>query len=404
MTPPSGESLLVGAKDIAGAMVELRRAIYREPEIGLELPLTRDKIVGALGDLGVSSVVGDTIDSVTCIIEGNGPGPTVLLRADMDALDVTEEKVSGDDRGRSVTSGFVGRMHACGHDAHVAMLVGAASLLNAHRDDFSGSVLLFFQPGEEGWRGAQLALDAGLLDGPSAPTAAFALHVMPSLPTGVVATRPGTILASGAIVHIAVHGRGGHAALPRQCVDPVAALCHVVAALEGVMNRDVASDAPSVLSITGLETSSALPNVIPDEARAIGTLRTCGDGDELRLGSRLSSAASAVAEAFGAKCEMDIEPVYPITRNDDRIARAVLDVAGELVGTEAVRELGAPMMATEDFGFILERIPGAMAFLGVGGAGASAEPLHSPRLQIDEEAFHIGAALHAAVALRFLRQ
>lgn len=379
------------------AMTSLRRAIHREPEVGLHLPLTQAKVLDALNSLCLPVTCGTMLSSVVATIEGARPGPTVLLRADMDALPIAEE------RSAPFPSLFDGYMHACGHDAHTAMLVGAAHLLAKRRNELAGSVRLFFQPGEEAFHGGQVAIDEGLLDNGPSPVAAFALHVMPNLPTGVIATRAGPIMAAGAVVRLFFQGRAGHAAMPHLCVDPVPAACHALVAMQTLMTREVVAGTPAVLSITGLETSSALPNLIPEEVRAIGTLRTCGEGEGARLGARLDAIASSVASGFGAKSWMELEPVYPLTANDADVAQLVLDTACGIFGKPQTLELSSPNMATEDFGYILKRVPGAMAFLGVGGPHGDAAPLHSPKMVLDEEALAVGATLHAALALRLLQ-
>lgn len=389
-------ALLDEAVDILGELVELRRAIHAEPEVGLVLPMTQQKVLGALDGLGLEVARGAALSSVVATLRGASPGPTVLLRADMDALRLQEAT------GLAYASRHEQAMHACGHDAHTAMLVGAARLLVRRRHTLAGNVVFFFQPGEEGCHGARLAIEEGLLDAPVSPDWAFALHVAPDLPAGTVATRAGAIMGESTTLRFRVKGRGAHGARPHHSIDPLPAACHAVLALQTLMAREIDPARPAVLSVTGLRTSTMLTNVIPDVVEGVATLRTFASGEADRLSLRARQIIELSALALRASADVEVTPFYPLTINDDEMANCVLGVAGRLAGAALVTELDAPSAGSEDFGYILERVPGALAFLGVGEGEGEPMELHDPRLRIDEEALATGAALHAGVALALL--
>lgn len=390
------EELLDEAKAGLEEVVALRRAIHAEPEVGLDLPLTQAKVLDALEPYDMTVALGTRLSSVVATMEMGSPGPTVLLRGDMDALAMDERS------GSPFASRFEQRMHACGHDAHTAMLVGAAKLLAARRHTFAGTVKLFFQPGEEGRHGARVAIEEGLLDPPHAPDRAFALHAAPDLPAGSVATRSGPIMAEATTLRITVRGRGAHAARPHLSIDPLPAMCQIVLALQTLVARETDPEQPAVLSVTGLRSSSMLANVISDSVDAVATIRTVGEGDGARLAQRAAEIAEATAAAMRCSAQVEIVPMYPVTRNDADAARLVLDVARRLVGDEAAIELPASRTGSEDFGYILQQVPGAFAFLGMGREGEEPMELHSPRLVINEDAMAVGVAMHAAVAMEML--
>ncbi len=388
-----------GAAQLDGA-VALRRAIHADPELGLHNPRTRDKVKAALADLPLEWREGPSTTGLVAVLRGGaagGTGRTVLLRADTDALPVAEET------GLPFASRTDGRMHACGHDAHAAMLAGAARALCARREALAGVVLLMFQPGEEEAHGARRMMDDGLLDDPR-PDAAFALHVLPNLPRGVVASRAGTLLASTDILRATVRGRGGHAAMPHEALDPVPAACEIVGALQTWVTRRVAVSDPAVLTITGV-TAGATHNVIPDTAEILGTLRTLSARTRESGRDGFRRVVEHVAAAHGLRGEVSIEPGYPPTANDPRAVALLRKAAVRMWGEAAWRTVPAPVMGGEDFAYVLEEIPGAMAFLGVAAPGVdprAAPPLHNPRMSLDEAALADGVALLCATAERAL--
>jgi len=316
----------------------------------------------------------------------------VLLRGDMDALPMPEET------GLDYSSVLEGRMHACGHDAHVAMLVGAAHLLARRRRELRGEVVFMFQPGEEGYGGAAVMLDEGMpeVDG------AFAIHVAPPIPTGMVGSKPGPLMAAFDDFEIEVLGRGGHASMPQDCVDPVPIACQIVLALQSFVSREIPATDAGVLSVTQVHGGTA-NNVIADRVVLRGTLRALSARTREMLSEGLQRVAQGVAQAHRAEATVRIFPGYPVATNDSGFEAFARGVASELLGPGSILSMPSAVMGAEDFGYVLERVPGAMLLLGARPPdGREAAPCHSTRMLLDEQAMPLGAALHAAIATRFL--
>jgi amidohydrolase len=390
--------LLDAARGILPAVVEIRRRIHRLPEIGLQLPETQALIVAELRALGLEPGPGRSTTSVTARIAGARPGPTAILRADMDALPLRE------DTGLDYASEIGGAMHACGHDTHVAMLLGAARLLVERRDELAGDVVLMFQPGEEGYHGARFMIDEGLLetDGDGAIDRAFAIHIGARYASGTVNLRSGPLLASGDTIRITVRGRGGHASAPHLAVDPISVAAQIVVALQTLVTRTVDAFDPAVVTIANIAAGTTT-NIIPESAFMQGTMRTVSAARRQALREALPRTVASIAEAFGAEAEVELEPGYPVTSNDHAVVEAVRELAVGLVGPDAVRTMTAPIMGSEDFSYVLERVPGAMVFLGATPAGVDPETVpqnHSNLVVFDEAAMAVGVALYAAVALQ----
>ncbi len=391
-----GDWSAAGEAELAD-IVTLRRAIHAEPEIGLHCPRTTDKIKAALAGLPLELHEGPSSTGLIAILRGQAGdnGRTVLLRGDMDALAMQEET------GLPFASTIDGRMHACGHDSHTAMLVGAARSLSARRDRLPGTIVFMFQPGEEGHHGARFMIEDGLLD-IAAPDAAFALHITPNARAGVVISRPGPIMASADTIHAVIRGAGGHAAMPHDCIDPVPIACEIVTALQTFVARAIAVTDPAVLSITKIEAGSA-HNIIPGEVTLLGTLRTLSEATRTTMHAAFKRIVEHIAAAHGATAEAWIDTGYAVTVNDPRGAALIATVAGEL-GAEFAT-MPQPMMGAEDFSYVLHRYPGAFAFLGVAPTGsdpATNPPLHNTRMTIEESVMAKGVAMHCAVATRFL--
>ena len=375
-------------------LVALRRAIHAEPELGLDCPRTRDKLEGALAGLPLKIRLSAKCSGFIGILDGARPGRTVLLRGDMDALPIQEAT------GLDFASRQAGRMHACGHDSHSAMLAGAARILSAQRDRLDGRVMFMFQPGEEGHHGAKVMIEEGLL-GDRLPDAAFALHIWPTLPHGAVACRAGAMLASTDTLKARIIGRGGHAAMPHDARDPVPVAAEIILALQSEVSRRTPVTDPIVLSITKISAGTT-HNVLPDAVELLGTLRTLSAEGRSRGREAFERICSHVAAAHGCSAEVGIDPGYPPTINDARAVAVVRDIAGD-----DFVELPASNMGGEDFSYVLEKVPGAMAFLGVAPKGeeaATRAPLHNPAMMIDEAVLPKGVALHCAFATRFLEK
>ena len=389
--------LLEQARAVQPRVVELRRRIHAEPELGLENCATRAKVLAALDGLGLEIEQHTTTSGLVATLRGARPGPAVLLRADTDALPMPE------DTDVPFRSTRPGAMHACGHDAHTAMLVGAAHVLAARRESLAGDVVFMFQPGEEGFAGARAMLDEGLLSRTPEIAGAFALHVTPLLEQGVVATRRnGALLASADFFAVDLRGKGGHASMPHDCRDPIPAACEVVLALQSLVTREIPVHDPVVLSVTKL-VAGTTGNVIPESARLEGTLRALSERSRKRASDGFERVVRGVAQAHGVDAEVGLARGYPVTENDPAFASFAFDVADELLGERGAIEFPGPIMGAEDFSYVLQRVPGAMFFLGVKPPGiAEPAPVHSNRMLLGEDGMAYGVALHAALALRFL--
>ncbi|MBV9322422.1 MAG: amidohydrolase [Chloroflexi bacterium] len=395
--------LLEQAHALLDDVARLRRAIHREPELGLDLPLTQAKVLDALQGLPLEIHRGQRTTSVMADLRGSQSGRTIILRGDMDALPLQE------DTDVPFKSTIDGRMHACGHDAHTAMLAGAARLLAQHQQALSGTVRFMFQPGEEGYAGAVVMMDEGLLDAPSGgspPTAAYALHAAPRWAPGTVLTRPGPVLASTDNFTIVVRGRGGHASAPHMAADPVPVACEIGMALQTLVTRSVNVFSPAVLTIGKIQAGTA-SNIIPEIATLDGTIRTLAPETRATLVEGVHRVARGVSAAHGLEAEVTNTAGYPVTVNDADFARFVLATGREILGAEHCLEQPSPQLAGEDFAYVLEHIPGAMSSLGTrpfAYAEGEAPNAHSNRYLLNEEALAAGMAMYAGVALAYLKE
>jgi amidohydrolase len=377
-------------------MIALRRAIHEEPELGLRLPLTTAKAMAALAGLPLEFREGPSTSGFMAILRGPANGRTVLLRGDMDALPLHE------DTGLDFTSRTDGAMHACGHDTHVAMLAGAARALCARKDELAGTVIFMFQPGEEGHHGARWMIDDGLLD--PLPDAAFALHISPNVPSGIFAGRAGPLLAAADRFEIAVTGKGGHASAPHDALDPIPVACEIVMAIQAMVTRTIPAFDPAVVTVGRIEAGTT-NNVIPERAVIEGTIRSFSERARKLAHDGLQRLAPNIAAAHGATAVVDIEHGFPVTVcRADAVALAER-VAVDLFGDGAWRTMPTPAMGAEDFAYVLQKVPGAMVFLGAtpeGGDFRSCCALHSNRMVLDENVMARGVALHCAYAQAYL--
>lgn len=407
-------ALVAASEALAEDIVALRRAIHAEPELGLQTPLTSAKVRAALTGLPLQWREGPSTTGMVATLVGtaegsrpgdSAPGRSVLLRGDMDALPMLEET------GLAFASAIAGRMHACGHDAHTAMLVGAARLLCDRRDQICGEVRFMFQPGEEGYHGAKFMLDDGLLGsvnggGLALPDAAFALHIMPNAPHGLIAGRSGALMASADSFEIVVEGRGGHASMPHNTRDPVPVAAEIVIALQSAVTRQFNVHDPVVCTVAQISAGSA-HNVIADRARMTGTLRSLSPRHRLALHGMLERVAGGIAAAHELTAHVTITPGFPVTLCDARAVAFGAATATSLFGDRAWRHLDRPIMGAEDFSYVLEQVPGAMFFLGVAHDGADwhcCEGIHSTRMLLDETVLPRGAAFLAGLAVQFLER
>lgn len=393
------------ARELHDDTVALRRRLHERPEIGNELPVTRELVLESLEGLPLELTLHESTSGVAALLTGGKPGPTVLLRGDMDALPLHE------DTGLDFTSKDDGSMHACGHDTHTAMLSSAAHVLAARRDEIPGRVLFMFQPGEEGEHGARFMLDEGLLDLPpladgsaSPVTGAFALHITSTLPSGAVATKGGPAMASADRFEIVVKGSGGHASEPFRTIDPIPIACEIVQALQLMVTRRVDIFDPAVVTV-GQITAGTTNNIIPETAHIVGTIRTVSERTRAMVHDNLRRVAERIAEAHGATAEPEIVLGYPVTSNSDDFAEFTLGVARDVLGDANVNRMPHPIMGAEDFSYVLQRVPGTMMFLG--GTHRDRDPAtaaanHSNRVVFDEQSMIDGVTLYSTMALRHL--
>ncbi len=395
--------LLDAAIGQADAITALRRAIHAEPELGLETPKTLAKVKAALADLPLTWHEGPSCTGAVAVLKGARAGPSVLLRGDMDALPLDEHT------GLDFASTISGRMHACGHDAHTAMLAGAARILAARASELKGEVRFMFQPGEEGFHGARHMLDDGLLGGTAdypLPDAAFALHVWPNAPHGRLEGRAGAMMASADVLEITIKGRGGHASMPYDAIDPVPVGAEIVLALQSMVTRRFAATEASVLTIGKIEAGTN-NNIIPDSVYLLGTMRNLSAERRSAMKEAIRQVAENIAKAHQCEAEVSFTPGFPPTINDARAINVGQQVATELGGEEPWATRPAPTMGAEDFSYVLEKVPGAMFFLGVAAQGVDWQGccgLHSSRMVVDESVMPKGSAFLAGCAVEFLEK
>jgi amidohydrolase len=385
---------------ISGELTDLRRAIHAEPEIGLDLPRTQEKVLAALDGLPLEISPGRSLSSVTAVLRGARPGATVLLRGDMDALPVTEST------GVPYASRVAGVMHACGHDLHTAMLAGAARLLSARQAELAGNVIFMFQPGEESAGGARLMISEGVLDAAGdRPVAAFGLHVASSLlPLGLFTSRAGTMMAAADTMEVTIRGRGGHGSQPHRAADPVPAACEIVTALQTLVTRRFDVFDPVVITVGSFHAGTA-SNVIPDEARFAATVRSFSPGARAAVQDAALRLVRDIASAHGLSAAAEFVDSYPVTVNDaaavDFAARAV----AELFGGERFVRTPDPITGSEDFSYVLDEVPGA--FIMLGACPPDADPAtapfnHSAEAVFDDAVLADGTTLLTELALRTL--
>ena len=388
------------ADKIAGDIAELRHAIHQEPEIGYDLPATQRKVLAALDGLPLEITQGRQLSSVTAVLRGGRPGPTVLLRGDMDALPVQEAT------GLPYASRIDGAMHACGHDLHTAMLAGAARLLSARQQEIPGNVIFMFQPAEEGGGGAKIMIDEGVLHAAGErPVAAYALHVSSDRDVaGVFSTRSGPALAAMDAIDVTVRGRGGHGSAPQHTADPLPAACEMVTALHAMVTRKFDVFDPVVVTVGSFH-SGTVRNVIPDDTTFHVTARSFSPDSRQRLRDEMKRLFRGIAEAHGLTADVDDLGGYPVTVNNAAEAAFATATATELFGADRAVTPANPITGSEDFSYVLEEVPGAFTFLGACPSGTDPETApsnHSANAVFTDDVLADGTALYAELALRRL--
>jgi amidohydrolase len=392
----SPRSLLAAARALLPWMMEIRRDLHRHPELGLEEHRTAGRVQTLLDELGIEHRDGIAQTGVLGTIRGAAPGPCVALRADLDALPLHDAKDV------PYRSQVPGRMHACGHDVHTTILLGAARLLAERRGELAGTVKLLFQPAEETVGGARLMIAEGALADP-AVDAIFGLHVDPTLPVGAVGVRYGQRNASSDDVRIVVHGRSAHGAYPSNGVDAIVVAAQVVLALQTVVSRNLDARRSAVVTL-GTIAGGTQGNIVASRVEMVGTVRTLDAATRELVLRRVRETAEGVAAGLGGRAEVEIRPSYDPLVNHDRAVDLVRANAERLLGTERVTLVSQPSLGVEDFGFYLTRVSGAFYSLGVRNeARGIVHPVHHELFDVDEECLDVGAALQALNALAVLR-
>jgi len=378
--------------DLTGSLVAWRRALHKRPELGFAEHETAAFVAARLRELEIDVKTGVAKTGVVGVLRAKASSrPPVLLRADMDALPIVETP------GRSYGSEVAGRMHACGHDGHMAMLLGAASVLSAVRERINRDVVFCFQPGEEGFGGADAMIREGVLS-EHGVAEVYGLHLWSLFPVGTVQVRSGPTMAAQDEFVATLVGKAGHGAMPHEALDPVVAAAQAVVALQSVVARSIDPIHPAVVSVGSLHAGTA-PNVIPEAATMQGTLRSFDEGVREILRRRVREVLQGTAAAAGCRLDYTLSPGYPAVVNDPEAVSRVRRHAAVVVGAANVVE-PAPMAAAEDFSYFLRQVPGAFAFIGAGNvARGITAPHHAPQFDIDESALPIGTELLARIAL-----
>lgn len=384
------------AEAMRDQLIAWRRDFHMHPELGFEEHRTAGIVAQHLTELGYQVETGVARTGVVGLLEGASPGPVVMLRFDMDALAVTEAT------GAAYASLTDGRMHACGHDAHVALGMGMAQLLAHHRDEIAGTVKLVFQPAEEGDGGAQLMVREGVLENPK-PDVFLATHVWIDKPVGTADVTPGPAMAAAEEFTCRIYGEGGHGAAPHQTVDPIVAAAQVITALQTVVSRNVAPLEEAVISVGTIHGGDAF-NVIPSHVEMRGTIRSFKPEIRELVLRRLHEVVENVTAACGARAELEIQSITPAVINDAKTSEVVRRAAEAVLGPEEVT-VGVKTMGSEDAAFFMEDVPGCYFFMGAANPEKGlVAPHHNPQFDIDEEVMVLGLAILAQAAATYLME
>ena len=385
-------------KDLQEHIVKMRRDLHQIPELGLNLPKTSAYVTAELDRLGISYVKSQKDSSIIATIQGGKPGKTIALRADMDALPITE------DTGVFYASTHEGCMHACGHDTHIAMLLGAAEVLKAHQAELNGTVRLLFQTAEELARGAEVVVANGGVDHVDA---VFGAHIGTiidkAIPSGTVIVTPGCCMASFDKFIIKVKGIGCHGSTPEKGIDPVNIAAHIILSLQVLNAREFSATCPVVLTIGSIHGGSQY-NIIPGEVTIEGTIRCLEESVRQRIARRIGEISAATASTFGGSVDYEMVWGAPPVINDEAMAALAADAAKEVLGEDMViTKVPAPNMGGEDFAYYLEKVPGAFLFLSSSNPEKHTDvPHHNPKFNVDEDVLWEGAAIFVAITEKFL--
>lgn len=383
------------AESIEDDLVKIRRHIHENPEVGYKEYETADYICEILDQAGIHYKRNIAITGILAEIKGEKDGPTVLLRADMDALNMEEM------RSWEHTSKNKGVMHACGHDGHIAWGIGAMLILKKMENKIKGTVKCIFQPAEEGGGGAKKAIEEGILENPKVD-AVFGAHVWPPLDTGVIGVKYDGIMAAPAFFSIKVKGKGGHSASPHETIDPISIGAQIYMGLQTIISRSTTPTEPVVLSVTQFHSGTA-HNVIPDDAVLAGSVRTVTKTMSSFMATKMEEVARGIAKANGGDIDFSFQTYYPPVINDTEMVHHLKKSASKIVGEEKIKVLQQPSMAGEDFAYYLQKVPGTFFFVGTKNEEAGIDkPLHNPYFTLDEKVLKIAAAVMAQATLDYM--
>jgi amidohydrolase len=390
--------LLKRAQELQEKFIEFRRDFHRHPELGMEEVRTAKIVADFLTSLGlaVQTEVGGT--GVVGLLRGGITGKTIAIRADMDALTILEQT------NREYSSTIPGKMHACGHDGHTAILMGVAQLLVEAKDSIKGNVKFFFQPAEEGPGGALPMIEAGAMDNPTVD-AAIGLHLNTvAFKTGEIGVKSGVSSAGTDAFKVAIRGKGGHGAHPHHSIDAIVAAGHFITAVQSIASREI-DPLGSVVVTIGTINGGYRQNIIADEVLMTGTVRTLDPAVRSTMPERLERILMGICATFRCTHSLEFEHGYPSVVNDEQMAHLVFDVAKGLLGADKVRTIANPSMGGEDFSYFAERVPASFFSLGAGNAAKECSyPGHHPKYDFDEDAIPVGMAVLSAVALEYLNR
>lgn len=395
-------NIIEEAKKLQEVIVKDRRYLHQNAELGQNLPITTEYVLTRLKKMGYKpELISDS--AIVAMAGGKKGSKTFLIRADMDALPIAEET------GLEYKSGTQ-NMHACGHDAHTAMLLGAAQILKDHEDELKGTVKLMFQPGEEQLAGAKAMIKAGVLENPRVDAAAM-IHIFSGTPAPagtLIIPEGGYVSSSADMFHIDINGKGGHGAMPQDSIDPLNAAAHIHIALQEIIAREVAPDSTAVITIGQMHGGNAA-NIIPDTAFIEGTIRAFDETEREFMKNRINELALSISSAFRANSKIEYRMECPSVYSNPELYEQVVKINREFLGEDNIRDMysiypGGKMIGSEDFGFVSEKVPSVMMILS---GGSSEEgypyPQHHPKVNFNEDIFYIGAAVYANTAIEWLK-
>jgi amidohydrolase len=379
------------AKSLESQITAWRRDFHRHPELRFEEHHTAKEIAEALSKMGVKVLTGIGKTGLVGLIEGSQPGPVILMRFDMDALPIQEETLT------PYQSEIPGKMHACGHDAHIAIGLAVGKMLVERQSKLKGTVKLAFQPAEEGAGGALAMIEDGVLENPKV-NLSFGLHVQSQTPAGTLLIQPGPVLSAADTFKIIIKGKGGHGALPHETIDPIVVGSHIVTQLQTIISRNVNQLDTAILSVCGFHAGSAF-NIIPETAELIGTVRTFTPETRSTVHTRMKEIIEGTAKSMGASASLEISQIVPAVVNEPEITAQIYQIAKEMIGAEKISDQQKDM-PSDDVAEFLQAAPGCHFILGAGGPDYY--PHHNARFDIDETALPLGAAVLTAAAIHFL--